>query len=223
MASPAATPGGNGGWVNITDRSAELALATALRILAIGIPAIIAVLGIDATDLADGFSQILHLPDRFVYGGLAGMRLFSVLQDDWTALTASRRSRGLGDDSAVASFFPQSFALLVLSIRRSTTLAVAMQARGFGGTAPRSHARMSHVHARDYWFLAGCLLIPVIALAMRHCRHLQLHGELTHCYSRDSAGSSKDRARMSCGLRIFQISITLAQLEYAVGSFGNLG
>ena len=153
------------GWVNITDRSAELALATALRILAIGIPAIIAVLGIDATDLADGFSQILHLPDRFVYGGLAGMRLFSVLQDDWTALTASRRSRGLGDDSAVASFFPQSFALLVLSIRRSTTLAVAMQARGFGGTAPRSHARMSHVHARDYWFLAGCLLIPVIALA----------------------------------------------------------
>lgn len=24
---------------------------------------------------------------------------------------------------------------------------------------------MSHVHARDYWFLAGCLLIPVIALA----------------------------------------------------------
>ena len=122
-------------------------------------------LGIDATDLADGFSQILHLPDRFVYGGLAGMRLFSVLQDDWTALTASRRSRGLGDDSAVASFFPQSFALLVLSIRRSTTLAVAMQARGFGGTAPRSHARMSHVHARDYWFLAGCLLIPVIALA----------------------------------------------------------
>ena len=66
------------GLMRVTDRSAELALATALRILAIGIPAIIAVLGIDVTDLADSFSQILHLPDRFVYGGLAGMRLFSV-------------------------------------------------------------------------------------------------------------------------------------------------
>ncbi|MEE1295891.1 MAG: energy-coupling factor transporter transmembrane component T, partial [Bifidobacterium sp.] len=152
------------GWINVTDRSAELALATGLRILAIGIPAIIAVLGIDATDLADGFSQLLHLPDRFVYGGLAGMRLFSVLQDDWGALTASRRSRGLGDDSKVKSFFPQAFALLVLSIRRSTTLAVAMQARGFGGDGPRSHARVSHVHARDWWFLAGCLAIPVVAL-----------------------------------------------------------
>ncbi|RSX48861.1 ABC transporter ATP-binding protein [Bifidobacterium castoris] len=152
------------GWIAVTDRSAQLALATALRILAIGIPAIIAVLGIDATDLADGFSELLHLPDRFVYGGLAGMRLFSVLQDDWTALTASRRSRGLGDDNRFAAFFPQAFALLVLSIRRSTTLATAMQARGFGGGAPRSHARVSEVHARDWWFLIGCAALPTIAL-----------------------------------------------------------
>lgn len=152
------------GWIAITDRSAQLALATALRILAIGIPAIIAVLGIDATDLADGFSELLHLPDRFVYGALAGMRLFSVLQDDWTALTASRRSRGLGDDNKVVAFFPQAFALLVLSIRRSTTLATAMQARGFGGSSPRSHARISEVHDRDWWFLVACAAIPTIAL-----------------------------------------------------------
>ena len=154
------------GLMRVTDRSAELALATALRILAIGIPAIIAVLGIDVTDLADSFSQILHLPDRFVYGGLAGMRLFSVLQDDWAALSASRRSRGLGDDNALRAFFPQSFALLVLSIRRSTTLATAMQARGFGGSGPRSHARVSEVHVRDRVFLAACLALPVASLCL---------------------------------------------------------
>lgn len=154
------------GLMRVTDRSAELALATALRILAIGIPAIIAVLGIDVTDLADSFSQILHLPDRFVYGGLAGMRLFSVLQDDWSALSASRRSRGLGDDNALRAFLPQSFALLVLSIRRSTTLATAMQARGFGGSGPRSHARVSEVHVRDRVFLAACLALPVASLCL---------------------------------------------------------
>ena len=154
------------GLMRVTDRSAELALATALRILAIGIPAIIAVLGIDVTDLADSFSQILHLPDRFVYGGLAGMRLFSVLQDDWAALSASRRSRGLGDDNALRAFLPQSFALLVLSIRRSTTLPTAMQARGFGGSGPRSHARVSDVHVRDRVFLAACLALPVASLCL---------------------------------------------------------
>lgn len=154
------------GLMRVTDRSAELALATALRILAIGIPAIIAVLGIDVTDLADSFSQILHLPDRFVYGGLAGMRLFSVLQDDWAALSASRRSRGLGDDNALRAFLPQSFALLVLSIRRSTMLATTMEARGFGGSGPRSHARVSEVHVRDRVFLAACLALPVASLCL---------------------------------------------------------
>ena len=153
------------GLIHVTDRSAELAVATAIRILAIGIPAIITVLGIDATDLADAFSQILHLPDRFVYGGLAGLRLFSVLQDDWAALTASRRSRGLGDENKFKAFGPQAFALLVLSVRRSTTLATAMEARGFGGTGPRSHARISVVHPRDRVFLTACLTIPAIALA----------------------------------------------------------
>ena len=154
------------GWILISERSATLALATALRILAIGIPAIITIAGVDATDLADSFSQVLHLPDRFVYGGLAGMRLFSVLQDDWAALTASRRSRGLGEDGKVRSFFPQAFALLVLSIRRSTTLAVAMEARGFGGSGPRSHARISEVRLRDRIFVVGCLCVPVIALCV---------------------------------------------------------
>ena len=152
------------GMIHITQRSLDLALATGLRILAIGIPAIITVLGIDATDLADAFSQVLHLPDRFVYGGLAGMRLFTVLKDDWSALTASRRSRGLGDENRFKAFMPQAFALLVLSIRRSTTLATAMEARGFGGSTPRTHARVSQVRPRDAGFLLICLAVPAISL-----------------------------------------------------------
>ena len=76
-------------------------------------------------------------------------------------------SRGLGDDSKIKAFMPQAFALLVLSIRRSTTLATAMEARGFGGENPRSHARISHVNKRDYVFMIGCLIIPALAdLAM---------------------------------------------------------
>ena len=108
------------------------------------------------------------------------MRLFSVLQDDWAALTASRRSRGLGDDNKIRAFFPQTFALLVLSIRRSTTLATAMEARGFGGTGPRSHARVSEVHTRDKVFLvvvpgvAGHRAVPGMAV-----RHLLLLRQLS--------------------------------------------
>lgn len=152
------------GPVLVSDRSVQLALDTGLRVLAIGIPAIVLIMGMDATDWADSLTQILHWPDRFVYGGLAGMRLFPLISEDWTALGAARRSRGLGDENRVARALSQAFALLVLSIRRSTALATAMQARGFGGPAPRTQARVSTVSGRDWALLAGCLLIPVISL-----------------------------------------------------------
>lgn len=154
------------GFIHITDRSLNLALATSLRILAIGIPAIIAVAGINETDFADSLSQKLHLPDRFVYGALAGLRLFGVLKDDWQALAMSRRSRGLAQQSTVRTFVAQSFALLVLSIRRSTMLAVAMEARGFGSDLKRTYARISVVRARDWVMLVVALSIPLVSLAV---------------------------------------------------------
>ena len=52
-------------------------------------------LGLDPTDLADGLVEILHFSPRFVYGGLAGLRMFTLLQEDWRALGLSQRSRGL--------------------------------------------------------------------------------------------------------------------------------
>lgn len=152
------------GWIHVTQRSLLLATATLLRVLASAVPAVLLMLGVDTTDLADALSQVLRLPDRFVYGGLAGTRMVSVLRDDWTALGQARRSRGLGEQSRLARFFPQAFALLVLSIRRSTQLATAMQARGFGGTAPRTHARPSRWCRRDGWFVAASLLVPTCAV-----------------------------------------------------------
>ena len=148
------------GIITVSQGSVMLALATALRIIAIGVPAIALISGIDPTGLADAFSQQFHLPDRFVYGGLAGMRLFSVI----SALSLSRRSRGIGGKSRTADFISQSFALLVLSIRRSTSLSTAMQARGFGGYRKRSHWRLSTVHKRDYVYVALCIAIPVLSL-----------------------------------------------------------
>ena len=86
-----------GNVIVISQGSLYLALATFLRVAAIAVPGVILALGLDPTDLADGLVQILHLPSRFVYGGLAGMRMFTLLQNDWYALGQSRRSRGLGD------------------------------------------------------------------------------------------------------------------------------
>lgn len=156
------------GLMAVSEGSLYAGAATFLRVAAIAVPGVIFALGLDPTDLADGLVQILHLPSRFVYGGLAGMRMVALLQDDWRALGLSRRSRGLGDGSAIRRVFLQAFSLLVVSIRRGTKLATAMEARGFGGDVPRSQARTSRLHGVDWLFYLICVAIPAAALLLAY-------------------------------------------------------
>ena len=59
-----------------------------------------------------------------------------------------------------------AFALFVLAIRRGSSLATAMEARGFGGTAPRSWARESRWDRRDTVLVVVAAVIPVVAIAV---------------------------------------------------------
>ncbi len=155
--------------IEVSDGSIALGAATALRVLAIGIPAVLLFVTIDPTDLADGLAQVLRLPARFVLGGLAGLRLVGLFIDDWRALGHARRARGVADRGAVRRFLGQAFALLVLSIRRGSKLATAMEARGFGAPTPRTWARPSVFRIRDWMVVllgvAVALLATGVAIA----------------------------------------------------------
>jgi energy-coupling factor transport system permease protein len=152
--------------VEVSQGSLELALATLLRILAIGLPAVLLFITIDPTDLADGLAQLLRLPARFVLGGLAGLRLVGLFVDDWRALTLARRARGVAESGTVRRLLGQSFALFVLSIRRGTKLATAMEARGFGAPGTRTWARPSTFRARDWVALVMAAAVAAIAVAV---------------------------------------------------------
>jgi len=135
------------GFISVTEGSIALGLAIGLRVLAIGIPGIVLLATTDPTDLADGLAQVLRLPARFVLGALAGLRLVGMFIDDWQSLALARRARGVGDGGGLRGrarrFVGLAFALLVLSVRRGSKLATAMEARGFGSDEPRSWARPS--------------------------------------------------------------------------------
>ena len=150
--------------VEISDGSLALGVATTLRVLAIGLPAVLLFVTIDPTDLADGLAQLLRLPARFVIGGLAGLRLVGLFAEDWRALTLARRARGVAESGAVRRFLGQSFALFVLSLRRGTKLATAMEARGFGPSRVRTWARPSVFRPRDWVTLVVAVLVAAAAI-----------------------------------------------------------
>lgn len=150
--------------IRISDGSIDLALATLLRVLAIGLPAVVLFITVDATDLADGLAQIWHFPARFVLGALAALRLVGLFLEDWKFLELARRARGVGDAGRIRRLPGQVFALLVLAIRRGSKLAVAMEARGFGGSGVRTWARESLFGWREWWVLIAGLIVGMIAI-----------------------------------------------------------
>lgn len=154
--------------IRITENSLWLALAVVLRVLALGLSAMLLFGDLDPTDLADGLAQIVRMPARFVLGALAGIRMLGLFADDWRSLGLARRARGLGDTGRVRRWFSMAFALLVLAIRRGSRLATAMEAKGFGATGPeaptRTWARASRLRDADAVGLAVAGTIAAIAV-----------------------------------------------------------
>ena len=162
-------PGGRTWWhwtlITVSDNSARLAIAICLRVLALGIPAILLFSHVDATDMADGLGQVFHLPARFVLGTLAGFRMLTVFVDDWRSIGQARRARGLGDTDRLRRFATMAFGLLVVAIRRGTRLATAMEARGLGVPGiTRTWARPSRLGRPDA--VAVALVAGLMALAL---------------------------------------------------------
>jgi energy-coupling factor transport system ATP-binding protein len=152
------------GFAHVTDGSLLLAVATVLRLLAIGLPAVALFARVDPTDLGDGLAQVLRLPARFVLGALAALRMTTLLREDWQRLGMARRARGVADSGRIRRGASMAFALLVIALRRATALAVAMESRGFGARGARTWARPARFGAREWVATGVCTVIGLVGI-----------------------------------------------------------
>ncbi|MDR7278586.1 energy-coupling factor transporter transmembrane component T family protein [Catenuloplanes atrovinosus] len=129
------------------------ALGLTLRVVAVALPGLIVLATTDPTDLADALIQNARFSPRFAIGALAAFRMVPLLTDEWHALAAARRARGVDAGgnplTAVRIFASTAFALLVGAIRRGVRLATAMDARGFDARTPRTVARRQRFGPAD--------------------------------------------------------------------------
>lgn len=151
--------------ITVSEQSLSFGLAVAARVIALGMACLVTMIGIDPTDMADGLAQVWHLPVRFVLGTLAAVRLISQLTADWKTMELARRARGLGDHRALRRYATLAFALLVSAIRRGSTLATAMEARGFG-QGERTWARKSTVGLPDALYLLAAVVIVGLGITL---------------------------------------------------------
>lgn len=157
----------NGG-AGVGAADVEAGVTTALRLLAIALPGVLAVATIDPVDLTDALVQQLHVPARFGYGSLAASRMLPLLAHDWRSQALAARARGVsprGPVGRVRRLFGRVLLLLVSALRRATRLAVALDARGFG-SADRSTSRPSAWTTTDTALAVGGAVLGAMVVSV---------------------------------------------------------
>ena len=144
------------------------ALTVTIRVLAIALPGVLVLVTIDPTDLADSLVQNARVPARFAYASLAALRLLPLMAGEWRTIGLARRARGVDAGRnpvvRVRVFAGTVFTLLVGAVRRGTRLALAMDARGFDATGPRTVARPQVVRRSDVALVVGAFAVLAVAV-----------------------------------------------------------
>jgi energy-coupling factor transporter transmembrane protein EcfT len=145
------------------------AVAAGLRILVLVLPGSLLTASLDASRLGDDLAQRLHLPARPVVAAVAALQRVEDLGTVWAEASWARRVRGLGAGRAplarVREVAALTFVLLVQTVRRSSRMAVAMDARGFAGAHHRSWAEPARWARADTALLLvglGVAALPIV-------------------------------------------------------------
>ena len=116
----------------------------ACRILYIVLPAALLTPRVRPSELGDHLAQRLHLPPRVVVAMVVALQQVDGLAQHWQQVERARRARGRGLDGGpirrLRTSGGSAFALLVISMRRTGTTALAMDARGFTSATRRTWA-----------------------------------------------------------------------------------
>ena len=148
----------------------EIGVAIGLRITVIALAGSLALATTDPADLAAGLIAHLHVPPRLAVGALASLRLVPILAAELRTIGLARRARGVdaGRSPVAAGRLAVGaiVTLLVSAIRRSTRMALAMDARGFDSGRPRTLARPPRMRERDWLLLVASLSLGIAAVAI---------------------------------------------------------
>ena len=149
-------------------RDLEIASTAGLRLVALVLPSIVLLPFVDPDALGDHLAQRLHLPARPVVAATAALQRFQAFGELWRELMTARRIRGVGAGSSWVERSREiagvTFALLVAALGQAGRLAVAMDARGFGGARRRTWAGAAPWRLPDTLVMLGGLLVVAVGV-----------------------------------------------------------
>lgn len=152
-------------WLYAGHDLAEAGTA-AFRILYLVLPSALLLGLLRPSELGDHLAQRLHLPARGVVACTAALQRLESFAQEWRIIARARRARGLGPQGGpvrrVRASGAMAFALLVVSMRHTGAMAMAMDARGFATATRRTWAEPAPWRSADWLLLAFAGVLGVL-------------------------------------------------------------
>lgn len=158
-------------WGAIGTTALLAAATTIVRLIAAAIPLFLVLYVTKLTDLANALVKKVHVPYRYAFTFTSTIRFIPVFMNDMQGIMEAQTARGVEFDSGslakkVRLMVPLCVPLLVSSVRKTNSAAIAAEVRGFNLRTAQSGFKEYPFTAADVAALVLCIAILAVSIAL---------------------------------------------------------
>ena len=158
-------------WGYIGTGSLLAALTTVVRLMAAAIPLFLVFYVTKMNDITNSVVKVLHVPYKYAFAFTSTIRFIPVFMNDMAGIMEAQTARGVEFDAGgivkkVRLMGPLCVPLLVSSVRKTNSAAIAAEVRGFNLRTPASGYKEYPFAALDVTALAAGAALVAAAVAL---------------------------------------------------------
>ena len=146
------------------------ALTVIVRLMAAAIPLFLVFYVTKMNDLTNAAVKQLHVPYKYAFTFTSTVHFIPVFMNDMAGIMEAQTARGVEFDGSFAKkvrlMIPLCVPLLVSSVRKTNSAAIAAEVRGFNLRTRTSGYKDYPLHGEDFVALAVCLAVLAAAIAL---------------------------------------------------------
>ena len=127
-------------WGYIGTESVIAAVLIVVRLVVCAVPLFLVFYVTKLTDMANALVKVLHVPYKYAFTFMSTVHFIPVFMNDMSGIMEAQTARGVEFDGGIAKkirlMMPLCVPLLVSSVRKTNSAAIAAEVRGVSTCAP---------------------------------------------------------------------------------------
>ncbi len=157
-------------WGYIGTESVLAAVLIVVRLVACAVPLFLVFYVTKMTDMANALVKVLHVPYKYAFTFMSTVHFIPVFMNDMAGIMEAQTARGVEFDGGVVKrvrlMIPLCVPLLVSSVRKTNSAAIAAEVRGFNLRTRESGFKEYPLAGIDFAALAVAVVMLAAAIAL---------------------------------------------------------